>query len=176
MKREIYLHTVFYISFFVFITIFQKYFDVSYWVFWIGGLFGTILPDIDHLLYLYLKPQELTTQRAQFYWDRNEIKRIFTLLYETRGERRGLIFHSVLFQLIFLVLTFWIVTSSGSLFGKGMVLAFSLHLLIDQIADIVELRSFDNWTKGINYQFDLQKAKLYWLGVLILVLILGLFF
>lgn len=173
MRREIFLHLSFWFSFFVFVTIVNQFFSLSYWPFWLGGLVGTILPDIDHLLYLYLKPQELTSQRVGFLLNKQEIKRVFTLLYETRGERKGLIFHSALFQLIFLVLTFYIITSSGSLFGKGIVLAFSLHLLIDQIVDLMEMNSFDNWLKDSPWYLDLTKAKLYWLVILILTLIFG---
>ncbi len=173
MRREIFLHFSFWFSFFVFVTIINQFFSFSYWPFWVGGIAGTILPDIDHLLYLYLRPQELTAQRVGFYWDKHEVKRVFTLLYETRGERKGLIFHSGYFQLIFLVLTFWIITSSGSLFGKGLVLAFSLHLLIDQIVDLTQMQSFDNWLKYSPWYLDLSKAKIYWLGVLILTLLFG---
>jgi len=173
MRREVFLHFSFGFSFFVFITLVNQFFALSYWPLWIGGIFGTLLPDIDHLLYLYLKPQELTSQRVGFLFNKYEIKRIFTLLYETRGERKGLIFHTAFFQLVFLVLTFYVVTSSGSLFGKGMVLAFSLHLLIDQIVDLNELKSFDNWLKYSPWYLDVTKAKLFWLVMLILTLLFG---
>lgn len=134
---------------------------------------GTILPDIDHLLYLYLRPQELTAQRVGFLIDKHEVKRVLTLLYQTRSERRDLIFHTGFFQLIFLVLTFWILTSSGSLFGRGLVLAFSLHLLIDQIVDLTEMQSFDNWLKYSPWAVDLSKAKLYWLVMVLLLCLFG---
>ena|SRR3989344_1811721 len=145
MRREIFLHFAFWFSFFVFITLIKKYFDLSYWPFWIGGIVGTILPDIDHILYLYLRPQELTTQRVGFLLDKHEIKRTFDLLYETRSERKNLIFHTAFFQIIFLVLTFWMVTSSGSFFGRGLVLAFSLHLLVDQAIDLVDTKAKVRW-------------------------------
>jgi hypothetical protein len=173
MKREIFLHFAFWFSFFVFITLIKRYFDLSYWPFWVGGIIGTILPDIDHLLYLYLRPQELTAQRVGFLVDKHEIRRVFSLLYETRSERRDLIFHTAFFQIIFLVLTFWMLTSSSSLFGRGLVLAFSLHLLIDQIVDLTEMESFDNWLKYSPLYLGLQKAKLYWLGILLLILAFG---
>ena len=173
MRREIFLHFAFWFSFFVFVTIAKKYFNITYWPFWLGGIIGTILPDIDHLLYMYLRPQELTTQRVGYLINKHEIKRTFTLLYETRGERNDLIFHTAFFQVIFLVLTFWMLTSSGSYFGRGLVLAFSLHLLVDQIVDLTEMKSFANWTKYSPWQIDSTKAKFYWAGVLLLVLLFG---
>jgi hypothetical protein len=176
MKREIILHVGVWLAFFVVITLFRQYFSFSFWPFWIGGILGTFLPDIDHLIYVYfLQPQELTSQRVNFLIDRNEVKRVISLLYETRNERRGLIFHTLFFQVLFLVLTFWIVTSSGSLFGRGVVLAFSLHLLVDQIVDLMKLNSFDNWLKYSPIYLDLEKAKMYWLVLAILVLLFGIF-
>lgn len=175
MKRELFLHFSFWFSFFVFISLIRKYFSLPYWPFWLGGIVGTILPDIDHIIYLYLKPQELTTQRVNFLLDSREIKRVFILLYETRSERNSLIFHTVLFQLIFLVVTFWILTSSGSIFAQGIVLAFALHLVVDQIVDIQETGNFDNWLKNIPVYFDLKGAKRYWLIVTGVTLLLGFF-
>jgi hypothetical protein len=139
----------------------------------VGGIVGTILPDIDHILYLYLKPQELTTQRVGFLLSKYDIKRTFGLLYETRSERRDLIFHTAFFQVIFMILTFWMLTSSGSYFGRGLVLAFSLHLLVDQMIDLTELRSFENWQKLSPWSFDLTKAKSYWIIVFLLVCVFG---
>lgn len=174
MRREIFLHFTFWFSFFVFVTLINRYFSLSYWPFWLGGIIGTFLPDIDHLIYVFfLQPQELTSQRVNFLMNRHEVKRIVTLLYETRSERKGLIFHTAFFQIIFLVLTFWIITSSGSIFGKGIVLAFSLHILIDQIVDLTEMKTFDNWLRFSPWYLDLPKAKVYWLIMLILTLVFG---
>jgi hypothetical protein len=173
MRREVFLHFSFWLSFFVFVAIFKGYLELSFWAFWFGGIVGTILPDIDHILYLYLKPQELTSQRFSFLLNKHDIKRTLTLLYETRSERRDLIFHTVFFQIIFLILTFWILTSSVSFFGKGIVLAFSLHLLIDQIIDLTELKSFDNWLKSSPWPMDFKRAKSYWTAMLLVVCLFG---
>jgi hypothetical protein len=133
------------------------------------------LPDIDHILYVYfLKPQELTSQRVNYLLDKKHIWRSVELLYETRTERKGLIFHTVLFQIIFLVLTFWIMSSSSSLFGKGLVLSFSLHLTVDQLVDLMEIGTFDNWLKSSPIQLNFEKAKTYWGISTLIVLILGL--
>lgn len=175
MKREVFLHFSFWFSFFVFITLIRHYFNLSYWPFWVGGIIGTVLPDIDHILYLYLRPQELTTQRLGFLIDRGEVKRVLTLLYETRGERKNLIFHTAFFQLIFLVLTFWVLTSSGSILGKGLVLAFSLHLLVDQIVDLTEMGSFDNWLKYSPFYLGLREGRIFWTVLTAVTILFGIF-
>ena len=174
MRRELFLHLSYWFSFFVLVSLVGRFFDVSYWPFWFGGLLGVFLPDLDHLVYVFfLQPQELTSQRVNFLMDKREVKRIITLLYETRSERRGLVFHTAFFQIIFLVLTFWIITSSGSLFGKGLVLSFSLHLLIDQMVDLIDLKNFGNWLRFSPWYLDLSKAKIYWLVMFILTILFG---
>lgn len=176
MKRELFIHYTFWFSFFILITLVHKYFNLSYWPFWLGGILGTLLPDIDHLIYVFfLQPQDLTSQRVSSDLQKGDWKKSLNLLYLTRSERMGLIFHTVTFQLIFLVLTFLMMSSSSSLFGKGLVLAFSLHLLIDQIVDLMELETFDNWQKNLPFEVDLDKAKIYWLVMLIVTIIIGLF-
>lgn len=176
MRRELFLHFSFWLSFFIFIMLAKQYFFWGIWPFWVGGIVGTLLPDIDHIIYFYfIRPNDLTSQRFNYLAQKSEIKRMLTLLYETRDERRGLIFHSVFFQIIFMILTFWMLSSSSSLFGRGLVLAFALHLSIDQIIDLMDIGSFDNWTKIFPIQFDLDKAKIYTLVMLLLVCTFGLF-
>ena len=173
MKLEVFIHLSFWVSFFIFVAIIKHYLAFSYWQFWLGGLIGSFLPDIDHLVYIFfIKPQELTSQRVSFYLGNKEILKSVGVMYDTRSERAGLIFHTVYFQLIFWVLTFLMVTSS-SVFGKGIVLAFALHLIVDQIVDLTELNSFDNWLKDSPIKLDFQKAKIYWAVNTAVLLIFG---
>lgn len=174
MRKELFLHFAYWFSFFVFITLARHYFNLGYWPFWLGGITGIFLPDIDHVIYIYfVKPQELTSQRVNYLLDRHNLRRSVELLYETRTERHSLIFHSIFFQLIFLILTFWMMSSSGSLFGRGLVLSFALHLSVDQIVDLTELGSFDNWFTNLPVRLDLKQSQIYWLISLLIVLIFG---
>lgn len=175
MRRELFIHFAFWLSFFVFITLLKGYVSLSFWPFWLGGVFGTLLPDIDHVIYFYfVSPRDLTSQRFNFLAQKHDVRRMLTLLYETRVERRGLIFHSVFFQIIFLTLTFWMLSSSASLFGRGLVLAFALHLSIDQIIDLTDLDSFESWIKMFPIQLNLREAKIYIFCTIFLVCLLGL--
>lgn len=175
MKRELFIHFSFWFSFFVLITLFNKFFNLMYWPFWLGGLVGVFLPDIDHLIYAYLtKPQDLSSQRIDYQLQNKNLKRTIELLYETRSERRDLIFHSIFFQVIFFVLTFWMVSSSGSLFGQGLVLSFALHLSIDQLIDLKESGNLENWFANLPFKMDAEKSKYYWMATTILTLLMGL--
>ncbi len=176
MRRELFLHFAFWLSFFIFITLIHQYFNLGYWLFWVGGLIGIFLPDIDHFIYAYfVKPQDLTSQRIGYLIDKRNIQRSIELMYETRSERKGLIFHTILFQMIFLVLTFWMMSSSGSLFGRGLVLSFALHLAVDQLIDLTEIGNLNNWFKDLPFVLDVDKSKTYWMITTIIVLVFGFF-
>ncbi len=176
MRRELFVHFSFLLSFFILITLFKRWFDLSFWPFWIGGLVGTLLPDIDHFLYVYNNPQELTSQRVNYQVGKREIWSTLDLLAATRNERAGLIFHTAFFQLIFVILTFWVISSSGSLFGRGLVLAFSLHLVIDQFTDLMQTGALTNWFSQINFPpigQDKTKLTFYWIANLLALVVFG---
>lgn len=162
MKRELALHFVSTLILLTLIILFKRWFNLSYWPLVVGGIVGTFLPDVDHLIYVYFtSPQELTSQRVVSLVGRSEVSRTLSLLYETRGERRNLIFHSFYFQLLFWVLTFLVISSSGSVFGRGLVAAFSLHLIVDEFVDLRALGNLENWFSQVGIFLDSQKANLY---------------
>lgn len=167
MKKEAATHLIFFVATFLLISLLRRYFSLNYVFFWAGGFLGTLLPDLDHLIYVYyLRPQELTSQRTQYLIAKNEFWRTLSLLAATRNERKQLIFHSAFFQVVFLVLAFFALTSSGSLLGRGLVLAFLLHLLVDQMLDFFTLDHLDNWFNQFNFSLSREKALFYWLAMI----------
>lgn len=139
---------------------------------------GTLLPDIDHIIYIYfLNPIELTSQRATRLIGLGDYWRGMELLSDTRTERTKLIFHTAHFQILFLVLSFLIVTSSGNPFGTGLVLAFCLHLLIDQLVDLARIKDLgQNWFAEIEKIFgklDAIQTRVYLALVVISILLLS---
>lgn len=174
MRRELFIHFAFWFSFFVLTSIFRNYLSLNYWPFWVGGIMGLILPDVDHIIYVFfLGPQELTSQRVNFLIKKKDFLRTITLLYETRNDRKNLILHTFLFQIIFLVVTFFIITSSGSLLVRGLVLSFSIHLLVDQLADVFEIKDLKNWTEPFSISIDRRNSIIYLAVVFFLVCIMG---
>lgn len=174
VKKELLIHFSFLISFFIFVSLVRSWLSLSYWQFWVGGLIGTLLPDLDHLLYVYfLKPQDLTSQRAAYMMGKKEFIKTVELLSETRYERTRLIFHTALFQIIFLIFSFLVITSSGSMLGRGIVLAFMLHLVVDEIVDLMEIGNLSNWFRQTKIVLDKQQATWYWLGNLLGLFLFG---
>ena len=176
MKKELLLQFPFFIALFILISVFKGWLLLSYWPFWVGGIVGLFFPYLDHFLYVFLlKPYELTSQRVKFLFNSKRYKECLKLLIDTKTERVDLIIHSVYFQIIFAVLTFWVLTSSGSLIGRGIVLAFYLHLLVDQFKDYQYQGSVDRWFKNFQDIFD-QTGKIYYLIVATLLLLVFAFF
>lgn len=158
MKKDIINNFVFLISYFLLITLIKKYFSFSYWPFWIGGVIGLFLANVDHLLYVFVfKPYELTSQRVMALIRNKRFKEALILLYDTKSERSDLVFHSFNFQIIFLILTFWLMSSSGNLFGRGLVLSFLLSMVTYLLRD-----------KG--------RSRFYFVGIVLLLFIFGFMF
>ncbi len=174
MKKEIIIHFSFLVAYFLFISLAKGLFDLALWPFWLGGLLGTMLPDIDHVIYVYyLRPEEYNSQRTTLMASKGKLIDTFKYLAETRSERTRLIFHTMYFQLIFLVLTLYVITSSGSTFGRGLVLAFYLHLFIDQVIDYLDTGGIDSWFKQTPFTLNNAQTKLYLAFIGITILIFG---
>lgn len=174
MKREFFIHFAFWFSFFVLISVFKNSLSLSYWPFWVGGIIGTVLPDIDHLIYaFFMDPQELTSQRAVYLLRKRNILRMISLLFETRHDRGNLVFHTFISQIFFLVLSFLILSSSSSLLAIGIVLGFSIHLSVDQLADITGIKNLDNWGNLIPFEFRKKYSPLYVFASFIVIFLMG---
>lgn len=107
--------------------------------FWLGGLVGTFLLDLDHLVYaLVLYPHQLTSLRIQRLLKQKRLKEVAELIMDTNEERVKLSFHNALFQIVFFVFCFFILTSTDNWFGKGLAMAMALHLLQDEMVCLLK--------------------------------------
>jgi hypothetical protein len=174
MRKEIFIHFAFLISFLIFVALAKGFLNLFSWPFWAGGILGTILPDIDHFIYIYLlRPQELTSQRANRMMTKRDLLGTLRLLAETRYERTKIIFHTATFQLIFTILAFWVLTSSGSLFGRGVVLAFLLHMLVDEAVDLNEMGNLSNWFRNFPVAIEERRQRWYFNANIIVLIIMA---
>jgi len=145
--------------------------------FWIGGLIGIFLPEIDHLIYAYfLHPHEYDSQRMQRMMNQGQIIQSVEMGSETRQNHRGMTFHNSSFQIIFLLFSLFVVTSTGSLLGRGIVLAFLLNLVIDQYFDLRVKGNIDDWLNGLKMKLTREQTNFYVLLQLAAIIILALLF
>jgi hypothetical protein len=174
MKKDIITHLTFLFSFLFLISLIKHWFSFYYFTFWLGGLVGVFLPILDHIFYAYiLRPYEQVSIDIRNLIKQRYFKRALSLIYATRRNRSKLVIHTAYFQVVFLALTFFVVTSSGSLFGRGLVLAFSLHLFIDQLSDFMERREIGGWFRDINIVMDNHKTNIYIIANIFALCILG---
>ena len=104
------------------------------WILLLGVFIGVVLPEIDNLIYVFfINPQELTSQRASYLFKRGNIISAIRLLKETKLGRKTLVFHSDIFLIIVLVLGFWLLTSSASFLGKGIIWGMTANLVVDRL-------------------------------------------
>lgn len=142
-----------------------------------GGLIGAILPDLDHLIYIYLlKPTDPASISTTELIKNKRYKQALEFLTLTRSARKDLIFHNALFQLLFFVFAYLIVTSSINFFGKGLVLAFLVHLVVDQYIDLKANGNLNSWFTKFNFTMDKKQQTFYWVLSVIVIFIFAVLF
>lgn len=174
MKSELKQHLLPLIIIFVFTTvtwIFNKTHLLNYLYLILGLGLGSYLLDIDHLLYwLYLKPNLEESRLAQSAWKKGDWKSLIKLLKVTEHLHLNLIFHHYFFQVIFTIFSFFIFTSTNSIFTKSLLLAVNIHLLVDEIYSyIANPRTLQQWLFAReSKQFAVSSLKYYiWFFVMI---------
>ena len=176
LKREATSHLLVTLAWLGIVTLLRWSWHWNLILLWLGGLVGTFLLDIDHLLYtLWIYPQELTSIRVRNLIEQRRFKDALILLVDTHEERFKFSFHNALFQPILYVVCFFVLTSTGSLFGTGLVMAMALHLLKDEFSSL--LRVGDEFTRKwlfwqIKTEVSFYNQKLF--VVLMLLIFLGL--
>jgi len=146
MKKEILKRLIPAIAFLGLLSLLNYQYRLQLVGLWVGGLIGAFLLDFDHLIYCFWQnPHEFTPQRLKRFLELKQYRYGLDLLFETQGERKKLIFHSILFQLILLVMVFFVLSSSAGLIGKGLVLVLFLQTLRNQFEEFLKTGQMDSW-------------------------------
>lgn len=172
LRKELVTHFTFLVALLMFSTISKGWFDLVVITYWLGGIIGTLLPDLDQLVYVYfMRPKDPVSIQAANIFGQRDIRKAISYLAETREGRSKLVFHTAQFQVFFLIFAFLVVSSTGSLLGRGIVLGFALHLLIDQVIDYMETGSLNNWFRQIPFRLE-ERQKVYWVYFMLLMILL----
>lgn len=88
-----------------------------------------------------------------------------------------LVFRTIIFQIVLLLLSFYVISSSGSVFGASLVMVMNLQLLKDQILELKTSGTLsDSWFLYLKREaFSYQFIRNY-LGVLSILFVLLSFF
>jgi len=102
----------------------------------LGTFFGSIILDVDHLIFWYfLKPNLEESRLAKTTIKNYDLKSLFKLINASQQTHHNLIFHHYFFQSILVLFTFFIFTSTTNLFVISLVVSLNLHLLVDEYLD-----------------------------------------
>lgn len=99
--------------------------------FGLGVIVGVWLLFLDRLVYVYTYPEEQLSQHFIYLWKQGRRGQALALLDARRSEQQRLMFRSILFVVVWIPLAFFSLTSSLSVFGKGVVMGIMWHILWD---------------------------------------------
>jgi hypothetical protein len=133
----------------------------------LGFAIGSMILDLDHLVYWYfLYPDKEESIQGKNFLKERKFKQAFTLIGENHKTHTSLVFHHIYFQLVLVLVSFFIFLSTGSMLGKSLVLFMNLHLLTDQWQDYKNLSHLKNWLFArVDYTLSDQGIKIF-LGVM----------
>lgn len=176
MKKEILKRLIPAIAFLGLLSLLNYPYRLQLVGLWVGGLIGAFLLDFDHLIYcLWQNPHEFTPQRLRRFLELKQYRFALDLLFETQEERKKLIFHSILFQLILLVMVFFVLSSSAGLIGKGLVLVLFLQTLRSQFEEFLRTGQMDSWFWQLRLDLPNNFQALYLLLIFLIFFGLSLF-
>lgn len=176
MKRSVFIHTLFLVSFFIILSVYRHLLSTVYSSLWIGAILGSLIPAVDYLLYVYvLKPKEEVSQQINSLMAQGKTVEGISMINRTIDAKDTFMMHTANFQLAFAAFAFWAITSSN-LMGRGLVLAFLLHMVIDEVRDWTEGRDLNRWFRGFVFNLTDKEKKWFVIGNIIYLLILGFIF
>lgn len=107
-----------------------------------GGAVGWLIPWFDRIAYIYiLHPEAQISQYVKFQIENKQWRRAWESLQLRGKEFDQLTTRGILFQLAWIVLAFFAVTSSAGWFGKTLVLALGGRLVYEQWRDYLSDRA-----------------------------------
>lgn len=102
------------------------------WIWWVAGVvIGVLVLFADRIVYTYSYPGTQISQQFAWYVKEKKYWQALELLDVRRLEQERLTFRSSLFMAIWVPLSFFALTSTTGLFGKGVVMGLMLHILMD---------------------------------------------
>lgn len=106
--------------------------DPTRWIWWVVGVVvGVLVLFADRVVYTYSYPGAEVSKAFAWLVKEKKYLRALDMLDKHRLEQERLTFRSSLFMVIWVPLSFFALTSTTGLFGKGVVLGLMLHILND---------------------------------------------
>ncbi len=103
-------------------------------VFWLlGGLIGYATLNLDRLVDIYFtNPETKLSYYVRDYFAKGKYWQGWQLMEHNKKLQKRLTFRSALFQIVWVFLALFSLTSIPSFFSKGLILGIGYHLLLDE--------------------------------------------
>lgn len=116
---------------------------VPVWLWLAGGILGGIALEFDRLLDIYISnPDNKLSIVVKDYFKLGKYQQGWIIINKNRHLQIRLTFHSALFQVVWVFLVLFTLTSTFASFGKGFVLGLGLNLLLDEWEDYRQDKQF----------------------------------
>lgn len=139
----------------------------------VGVVTGFFVVYVDRILHaFFLSPEEEFNQLIQEQWRKRSFSGLIRLLYHAEGMQQGLLTRSVLFLAAYIILTVFVLTSTGSILGGSLILGMGLRYSFDMFNLMKTPEVFiKQFLSQVNHQFsrsDVRSITLGWvLGFII---------
>ena len=141
--REFISHLGVTVVYLLMVSLFTRNFS-SY--FWIGGIIGIPILDIDHLLYLFTNSEEKSCQKFFRIWSEKKYQTaIFYLVSLHKNDNQKKLLHNGFFGMVWAALCLLVFIMSKGLFQMGLMLSVYLHLLKDITEDLIDMEHLKEW-------------------------------
>lgn len=116
----------------------------------LGGIIGWLLVYFDYVAYIYiLHPEAQISQYLKWQLGKKQFKAFWETLKRRQAEFDKLTTRGILFQLVWVVLAIFALTSTAGNFGKAVVMGLGLRVLVSD---------WGEWWKNK----EELKQKLFW--------------
>jgi hypothetical protein len=159
------------------VWIIYKVSPINFVALFFGLAIGAFALDTDHFIYwFFLYPNLDESQQAKIFLTNKKYKKLLKLLENTHKNHTSLVFHHYFFQAILLLITFFVFTSTTSVFPKAILLALNIHLLVDEIVDFrVDKKHLQDWLFAREEKQLALNSLTYYIGTFVLVNVVYLF-
>jgi len=114
--------------------------------FLVGAFFGTFFLDLDYFLFAYItEPDHYFSKELKKLIGRKNIPDIVSYVDTHKAEMGDSVLHSALFQGILVILSFYVVSSTGNIFMKALVMTAMLQSFYRQFKEYEKKGNLDDW-------------------------------
>ncbi|PJE50617.1 hypothetical protein COV27_02965 [candidate division WWE3 bacterium CG10_big_fil_rev_8_21_14_0_10_39_14] len=112
----------------------------------LGSFLGVFILDLDYIFYTFLvDPKHYFSKNVSDFLRSKKFGSAFVYIQHHKKELRHMPLHSALFQTCLIILCFYTLISTQSIFGKTLILSTLIQSFFEQAEDYAEDKNLNNW-------------------------------